>query len=544
MEKGLTKQQVLTELTKSPHADPTAYIPVCREAAKSDPEFMAHLIRWNDLKGSVRDAKLALPLISLSVPQFREPEFVENSLAHLAQLTPRELLKAYKFAQGYVREKSEVPNPDPATAKRHPKIRLGGPRLSKRAWKRYRQGSLLADAQRTHLFERLIVRYLKSREANPAEFERNVLNFRRDMIALYRLLHIPMSDLARQLLHNKTMPFDSALLAVQQLANVEPKEAAALIMQYRIPFLNLFPILKTKVKDPVLLMAIIERMSPTDLQTQMANLERLGVRDFPETRASLEQALTRLETSKRTVLKGSRAVEKIQDEKLREKVKATSERQISNLRGIDGNWLVLGDASSSMGAAVETAKLVAGLLARFVKNQVALVFFNDSPRYFDVTGKSLEEIQQICKYVRADGWTSIGCGLRAALDKKLDIHGIAVISDGGENKPPRFVDQYRNLLKQVERDVPVYYYHISPDRVFAHQQDTFLSSMAKAGYDLTMMDLSGGIDEYSVTNLVQTMRVNRYDILSEVLDTRLITVDEVLGLDGKTEVLNLGGICA
>src|ERR1700691_403394 len=95
-EAGLTRNKIIAELSRSPHGNLAEYIPLVREATKREPEFMAHLIAWDRKKGQVRDAKVALPVISLSVPGFA-PEFVENSLAHLAMLNPRELLKAVRF---------------------------------------------------------------------------------------------------------------------------------------------------------------------------------------------------------------------------------------------------------------------------------------------------------------------------------------------------------------------------------------------------------------------------------------------------------------
>jgi len=60
---------------------------------------------------------------------------------------------------------------------------------------------------------------------------------------------------------------------------------------------------------------------------------------------------------------------------------------------VDGNWLVLGDKSGSMSACIEVARHVSGTLAKFVKAKFHLVFFDTTPRHFDVTGKTYEEIQ-------------------------------------------------------------------------------------------------------------------------------------------------------
>lgn len=522
MERGVSKLAILTEATRSAHSALNEYVPVISQAARDESEFMAHMIPYLSDQGSIRDANIALPVITLSVPEFNEPAFVDNSLAHLAKLTPRELHVAYKFAMGQVRNKDLVPNPDPAKAKRYPKIRVGG-------WKHF-QPEYLVPRSGMRKLESLVGRYLRSRESNPAAFERNVVQFRRDMQSLYFMSRTAPSEYAKEILYNNIRPCGSTMQAIAELEHMEPRVAAASIVEHRIPFLMLFPILKKKVQDPVLLMAIIDRMSPSELQTNMKMLERLGVKDHPETRAALDQGLIKLASSRKTVLKTTKAAESVTDEKMKAKVLAAQEKQIDNFKGVNGNWLVLGDCSSSMGVAVETAKLVAGTLARFVTDQVALVFFNDSPRYFDVTGKSMDEINQITKYVQANGWTSIGCGVLAAVQKGLDIHGIAIVSDGQENRNPLFVDQYKALCAATGRQIPVYYYKVGA----SGYSDTLTESMNRAGFSMEVKDLrTTKIDSYSLPALVSQMKVNRFSVLDQVYEYKLLTVDQVLGVESK-----------
>src|SRR5208337_581399 len=97
METGLTKNRILSELSKSPHGVLKEYVSIGKQATAQEPEFMAHLIAYDRVKGQIRDAKVALPVVSLTVPNFHE-EFVENSFAHIALLGPRELERAYRFA--------------------------------------------------------------------------------------------------------------------------------------------------------------------------------------------------------------------------------------------------------------------------------------------------------------------------------------------------------------------------------------------------------------------------------------------------------------
>lgn len=90
-EVSITKNKIISELARSAHGALKEYVPVGQEAARREPEFMAHLIAWNERNGEIRDSKVALPVVSLSVESFNDPEFVANSLAHIAKQGPREL---------------------------------------------------------------------------------------------------------------------------------------------------------------------------------------------------------------------------------------------------------------------------------------------------------------------------------------------------------------------------------------------------------------------------------------------------------------------
>src|SRR4030042_845202 len=96
-EEGITKNQILSELSRSAHGALADYVPTCLQAAEQDAEFLAHLIAWNYDKGQIRDSKVALPVVSSFVNSFND-DFLDNSYAHFALLNPREMLKGYRFA--------------------------------------------------------------------------------------------------------------------------------------------------------------------------------------------------------------------------------------------------------------------------------------------------------------------------------------------------------------------------------------------------------------------------------------------------------------
>lgn len=503
MEQGISRNELIASLSKSSHGKLIDYEPITRRAAKEQPEFLSHLLAWNYLKGQVRDSKVALPTITLSVEGFPE-EYRENSLAHLALLDPRNLLRAIRFSK-------EIRQP--------------------------------ASSGKNAL-NRLVSRYLRTREENWRLWERTAVQHRNTMRELYALCHVKPSEMANVILYRRGLdkgvrdyPKGSIFESISQLKNMTASEAAGTILNRKIPFLIAAGALGKRMKEPDIVLALIERMTPTELVTNTKLLQKLGIKTDPALRSAFEKGLAKAQGSKKNTLKTSRAAEAMEeiDESIAEKLKALQEKQIASVSGIEGNWLVLADKSGSMSQAIDLSRHVSATLARFVKGNVHLVFFDESPRYFNATSKTLEEITNSTKSVTAVGGTSIGCGLSYAIENKFEIDGIAIISDGGENRSPTFADYYRALAASTGKTIPVYFYKCSGEI------DRF--TLNCSGIDVQTFDLRGSnIDYYSVVNTTQTLRANKYSLADEILATKLLTQDDVFDKIGskKGELVHAG----
>jgi hypothetical protein len=492
VETGLTRNAIIAELTKSEHGDLKKYLAIGREAAVKEPEFFAHLIAWDAKKGQIKDTHVALPVISLTTEGL-DPEFSENALAHIASLRPREFLRAYRFS------------------------------LDLHVRSRIRKS-----------FNRLTADYLHFIEGNKGRWDATAVQHRRTLKELYALAHVKPSARAQRVLFLNNYPPNSVFEKIANLKNMSPVEAAGTILESKIPFLIAIGALGDKAKDTDLTLALIERMSPTELVTNTKMLEKLGVKTVPVLKTAFEEALGRAAKSKKATFKTARAAEQIKDESLKAKLNDLQEKQIQTLGGVDGNWLVLGDKSGSMADAIEGACHISATLAKMVKGQVSLVFFDTTPRFFDVTGKTYDQIKALAKHIRADGGTSIGCGLLAAIEKRVEIDGIAVVSDAAENAAPYFVDQYAAFTKSTGKEVPVYLYRCGASSRMGWGGDHDLAKQFKDHrLDLQEFDLSGGFDFYSLPNLVATMRTNRYSLADEILATPLLTLKDVLKEDAN-----------
>ena len=483
-EAGLTKNQILSELSRSPHGKLQEYLPLGFKACTQDPEFYAHLIAWNRVKGQIRDSKVALPVISLKVANFPE-EFVQNSLAHLALLGPREVEKALRFAF---------------------EIRVPG---------------------YTRRLIRVIRQYLDQIEKIWPKWESMTVQDRRTFANLYALTHKPRPDKLADILFYQNNgpaahPAGTKFETVGQLSKMSSLEAAGAILEQNIPFLIAQGALGKKVQDSALVLALIKRMTPSQLVTNTKMLERMGVKSNPALRGAYEEALERASKSTKNVLKATRAAEVLGDAELSAKLHNLQEKQLKKLAGVEGNWLVLGDKSGSMTEAIESAKLVAATLAKMVKGQVHLIFFNTvADRVFEVTGQTYDQIKSDTRHVRADGGTSIGSGLQYCIDRKVEVDGIAIVSDGGENTAPYFSAVYERYSQMIGKEVPVYLYQTSGD------QPHLITFMTQAKHDLQVFDIRSGVDFYSLPDLVQTMRTQRYGLIEEIMDFKLLSLDDV-----------------
>lgn len=484
---ALTKQRILSELSKSPHGKLSEYVPVGKQAILQEAEFSAHLLAWDRTHGQIRDSKVALPVVTLAFE--KEPEFLDNAFAHLALLGPRELLRAYTFA----REIRPV-------------------------------GQMLA-------FRRLIGNYLADKEQSKG-WDHLAIQHRKTLKELYALSHaLPEKERTQAVLFGfkgkgagkvkLPLPKGSVFEAVANLKNMSPTEAAGTIMKFKVPFLIAMGALGSKAKDTDLVMALINAMSATELVTNTKMLEKLGVKTNPALRGAFDKAMEKAATSKKNTLKTTAAVEAVSDEGLKDKLRKLQDKQIAAAGGPEGSWLVLADKSGSMSAAIELARYVAATLAKFVQGRVWLVFFDVSPITVDVTGLSLDQIQKATRHIRADGGTSIGVGLNRMLEEKIELDGIAVVSDGGENQAPYFADTYKRYSAFAGKEIPVYFYDV-------HGSSGWETIISRAGIEIQTFKVAGNTDYYSIMNTIPTLRSNRYSLIDEILSTPLLSLSDVL----------------
>lgn len=472
----VTQVQMVNDLIRIGHGDLSIYADIGLPAAKHEPELFAHLIAWNQKKGEVRDSKVALPIIALRGIQ--DAVLHENAAAHLCLLSPRDLVRATRFHR-------QLPTPN------------GG-------------GAWLKEA---------IKRYIRTRESNTLAWDRTVLQHRKAMKTLYAMNHIKPSARANKILFKRQYPKNSIFQKVADLKNMAPQEAAGTILNAKIPFLVAVGALGgIKGKNDVIL-ALIEGMTGPELINNTAALEKWGVMADPVLKSAYQAGIEK-KPAKVGTLKAGKAAGKVKSQKVAKKLKQVQEKKL-DAKGIEGDWLVLGDRSGSMSTAINLSREIAAFLARTVKGNVHLVLFNTSPAYFDVTGKDYDEIHEETRRYGATGGTAIGCGLDLLRERGIVVNGIAICSDGGDNTRPLFSEAYVRYFKQLGCEPTVYLWHVPGEN------NKMVPLCNAAGIEVTVFEMGRDVDYYSIPQLALTMRTGRYSLIDEIMETKLLTFNDV-----------------
>lgn len=484
------RKKFLSTLMKIEHGNLDAYTKDGDLAAHAEPELFAHFIAWNAIKGKVRDSKVAYPVIGLRGAA-RDRELAENAVAHLMLLSPRDLVRAYDF---------------------HMKLSKNGMRPAA-PFKRLVRDSI-------HI-------YLRAREAKKAWWDRTVLQHRDSMKRLYRISNHKPDAYAQRVLFENKYASGSIFAKVAGLKDMTPKEAAATILVNRIPFEVVTGAL-SNIKDTNILLALLEGMTGNQVVTNTKMLEKLGVMKDPMLRAAYDSALQRAKTDKKlNVLKAGQAIEAgdlgdetVQASLLNLQASATK----TQLGGVEGNWLVLGDCSGSMIESVELAKKIASLITEQVKGKVWLIYFSTVPIPFEVSGKTYFQINDLTKRIMAGGGTSIGCGLEYLLARNEEVDGIVIVSDGGENTHPTFPNVYQKYSKHFDKEPTVYHFDV------AGESNVLRTTARNAGITIEEFDMRHGkVDYYSLPNIIAALRTNRYSLVDEIMSVPLLTMESVYG---------------
>lgn len=458
---------ILNSILRSPHRDVAALIPIHTQALKGDPLFYLHFAAWYLDKGEVRDHKhLFIARLLTSEPSL---QFRHAGRAMLHGLAPFEAERTARFAKEQFK---------------------GAPRFLRESVRNY-----LLDLQ-----------------TNNKRFDGAAARSRNSLRSLFASFHVKPGKRAQSILFDGEPPEGSQSWVIKQLSKVPPQEAARLIAEHKIPL----PVAvgAVRVTTPAVWVALLQNATPQETLNSLQSLEKRGLLGDPEIKELVTKKIAAAQKDKRvSTLKGLRAAEKVEDVEVKGAVGETVDKRLAEKAAITRSTLLLVDRSGSMEKSIAVAQEIAALAAPLC--QVGLWVYAFNTTAVAITPKSLSRKgwTEAFRYVGANGGTSIGCGLQAALDADIVAEQVIIISDGKENTPPFITDVYKVCSEKFA----------APDLIFVKVDagaGCWLDDqpLEKSSLPLTTWEFRG--DFYSLPNLLPLLaRPSAAQLVDEIMKT-------------------------
>jgi hypothetical protein len=466
---------LLNTLLTTPHRQLELIQPLHADMVKKDPLFYVRLAAWYADHGEVRDHK-EMFIITLVLSDFEGHR--DTGLAMLRALPPYQVVRVVDFIHG--KQKAD------------------------------KKTGLFRNAPRSLRTE--VTRYLREREADPDWFDSSVLVARKAVKRLYALFHIAPGERAQKILFDEQPPADSRAFALKELAKAAtPDEQARAIVAHAVPYRVAATVIQQMT--PLVLAALIERMSPQEVINNLAALNRRGAFDNPDLKGLIEGKLEAAKVGKRvSAFKAEEAI-KAADvaPEVRRQLEAVADSQVKAKGRIERPMALLIDKSGSMQLAIELGKRIGALLSAVAAGPLYVLAFDTKAHPVEAGGTDLATWEQALRGITAGGSTSCGVGVEYLRRKKLYVEQIILVTDEGENATPFFVDALKQYREEVRSDPNVCI-------VRTPGAGTQLEAACrKAGVMADAFQFNG--DYYSLPNLVPLLSLpSKLDLLLEIVE--------------------------
>lgn len=473
---------LFNNLLTSPHRDLDKLYPIHDETRKQDPLFYQQLASWYYDKGEIRDQK-EMFIVNLSLSDFEGHRDI--GLALLRKLPPYEVCRILNFIKGQK-----------------------------------------TDSEKHGLFENIprcmnteIKRYLREREADDERLDSAILFARKDLKRMYAVLHIAPSDRAQAILFDDNPPKDSKLYALKQIVKEsQPAKQARLIMRYKIPYRIASTIIKAMT--PTVLIALINSMSSQELINNMASIKRHGAFDNPDVKALVKEKLGKAKKDKRvSAYKAKEAIRVAKVSKDVEKeLEEVTETQVKMKGKIKRPTALLVDASGSMEEAIEVGKRIAAMLSTICESDLwvwafdTMAYYIPHPPQTRLGEASLESWEKAFTGIKAGGRTSFGVALERIRREDRYVEQIIIVTDGGENEPPFFVQSFKTYREELKTDPNICFVRVAGQA----QSDHVERALKREGILVDSFEFTG--DYYALPNLLPLVtKPSRLELLEEIM---------------------------
>lgn len=448
------RTQILNSFLTSPHRKLDELAPIHIAALDRDPLFYSRLALWYFEHGEVRDHRVLFVahLLTCDYAELREAGWVL-----MQEMAPYEVARVLDHAKRVIGK---------------------SPRVLRSA----------------------VAHYLRSRERNPAAFDRAALRARNDLKHLYASLRLAPGLRAQAILFDGRPPADSALAALKRLARAtSAEEQAQIILDAGIPY----PVAIGAVAHvtPALLVALIAAMTPQEVINNLNALKRRGAMDHPEVKALIDERLRAAAGDRRvSTLKVKQAAKIAQpDAAIARTLTEVTDARVAARVEIRRPTALFVDKSGSMGQAIEVARQLAALIGAVVSAEFHVYAFDTAAFEVRAEGQpgrraAHSDWERAFALIKADGGTSIGAPLARLARDRVRVEQIVIVSDERENTAPHFRDAFAAYVQAMG---------VVPRVIIVHVDNPYLglfNDLKARGIEVLRYEFAG--DYYSLPNIL------------------------------------------
>lgn len=480
METNASRKLLFDQILKVPHRDYSVLIPYFLDSLHTDPDFASKAMVYLYRTSAIRDQQDAAVITLL------------QSSPHYGLRNAGQALFGLDF---YNTRNTEG-------LKALPPYRL------LRIWQYIRNSSLKAQRQ----MRKVMNDWLDFVEPQPERFDNIVLLNRSEMSQLYQWLHRkpPVRyqvwlGLYKKLGETTALPTGSIFEAVNEIGKTaDPVEKAKLVLKYKIPYTIASSLLPKK--NAAAHVALISAMSPTEAANSISWVEQSGILEIEEVKAAF---LAKIALAKDVTSMKHRQSSKAKNAEVAAVVEAAKDVAVAKAVKITRPTVLLIDISSSMEQAIEIAKEFAVFIGSRLESAdlLYMVAFNDYAREIKPQSLAMSDVEHEMRLLRSGGSTCIGIGLQTAVEKGFEPEQVVIITDGGENRSPRYGEVVSRLdVATVVVGVGAYNMAFHTELERRDQRVTFLPYTASGRNDYYLFEQVAAIlSGQGKKSLVQTI---------------------------------------
>lgn len=539
------RAELLRLLLRTPHGDYRSLYDAVLNVASSDPRFYAHFVSWLYAgKNYVRDQVVVHTALCLTGIPDENPRFEEAvrellrpvGLHMLYSEKVRMMARIVRFIKGarYSTFFGKPRNPH----WENPRSRAFVTEQARidAEWERLKDSSYGLYRNVPHSAKVDITKNLRDLEADVDQWNKVTMNNKADMQYLYATLRIPPGNAYFDYVlfpAGKPIPtqngipdwWTSPFAAIKELARRDdddmPIEAKALaIVDNDIPYLVATSLIG---KSPTAMIALLNQMSPQQVINVLAQLERDGLRDNPDTAKIINEKLKQAKSDERvtqSITRARSAESQVVDTETKKALRDVREAQVQKVVQINDPVLMLIDVSGSLRDAIHLSRELAPLISDACTAEFMALSFDTQVEKLDTSSR--DRLDRDFQLLQAGGGTDIGAPFYVAQRQGFRAGKIIMITDQDENSGHYITHGFRRAMPEYLEWLGYEPGFIVVQVGHARRGNFVVDSAREFGLDPILLDANQS-DGYSHTQALRLLSApGMFDLVQEIMDAPLL----------------------